>query len=304
MTQMCYLARPIDLDGDTGYAEWVADRVTAAMGTASLVAYNPAEAFLVPSGAQPNGEIAQINQLALSRCRGVIALFPERPSIGVGLELQMAQELNLPVLVITTMPVIEKSWSLAGLKGAHLLAVPTGRAGWGPPLQHQLQQALVWLADQARAVDRFASKLAPFKQLSVQLDNDDCSMMTRSYRGDAGFDLYTSEETEIPSGQFVDVPCGVSVQMPEGCWGMIVGRSSTLRKHRLLVMSGVIDQGYRGPLFAGVHNLGTSTFVVKVGSRLAQLIPIALMADQLVQVRSEHLAPSDRNRRGFGSSGD
>lgn len=304
MTQMCYLARPLDLDGDTGYAEWVADRVTDAMGAIGLVAYSPAEAFLIPSGAHPNGEIAQINQLALSRCRGMIVLFPERPSVGTGLELQMAQDRGLPVLVVTTMATIEKSWSLAGLRGAHLLAVPESATKWTTADSHQIQRALTWLADQAQAVDRFGFKPGPFKQLSVVLDNDNCQMMTRSYRGDAGYDMYTSTETEIPPGEFVDVPCGISVQMPEGYWGMVVGRSSTLRKHRLLVMSGVIDNGYRGPMFAGVQNLGTEPFRAKVGSRLAQLVPMPLVADDLVQVRADQLIPSDRNDAGFGSSGD
>lgn len=303
MTQVCYLARPIDLDGDQGYAEWIADRVTEAMGASDLVAYNPAEAFLIPSTARPNGDIAQINRLVLGQCRGMIVLFPERPSIGTGLELQMAQGRGLPTLVVTTLDTVSRSWSLAGLRGAHVMAVPDSQAGWSLAFAHQLKQGLDWLNRQAAAVDQSATR-SPSHLLRVVLDNDECRMMTRSYRGDAGFDLYTSEDVEIEPGAFADAPCGVSAQLPDEYWGMIVGRSSTLRKHGLLVMPGVIDNGYRGPLFAGIQNLNSFTFTVKAGTRLAQMIPMPLVAPNMIQTRVDRLAPSDRGSSGFGSSGE
>jgi len=303
MTQMCYLARPIDLDGDRGYAEWIADQMTSAMGQCDLVAYNPSEAFLVPPGARPNASVAQINNLALGQCRGMIVLFPERPSIGVGLELQMAQQQGLPILVITTLSTVSRSWSLAGLRGAHIMAVPGEQSNWRLSHNEQMLHAVQWLNRQAAALDLVATR-SPIHPLKVVLDSDDCSMMTRSYRGDAGFDLYTSEETWVEPGAFIDVPCGLSVQLPPGYWGFIVGRSSTLRKHRLLVVSAVIDNGYRGPLFVGVQNMGFDTFTAKAGMRLAQLIPMPLAAADMVQTRVDRLDPSDRGSSGFGSSGE
>lgn len=300
-TQLIYLARPIDLVGDDSYIDWVVDRVRHAMGTHDLVAYNPAGAFIVPDRTRPDGSISWINRAALSRCRGVVILFPERPSIGVGMELQMAQELGLPTLVLTTL-LSDGSWSLAGLKSAEVLQVPMAKNVWASTDVQALERSLDELRRNCLAVDRFPRN--DLEPLRVQLDDDSCSMMTRSYRGDAGFDLYTSEEVEVGPGEFVDIPCGISVQLPRGVWGMIVGRSSTLRRHRLLVMPGVIDQGYRGPLFAGVTNLGTEPFQAKVGSRLAQFIPLPLVADRLLQVRAERLEGSDRGRSGFGSSGE
>lgn len=128
-------------------------------------------------------------------------------------------------------------------------------------------------------------------------------MPTRAHRGDAGFDLYTSEPVVIPPRSFVDVPTAVSVQMPPNMWGQIVGRSSTLRRRQLLVNHGIIDQGYRGELFAGVWNLSDEPHAVEVGERLAQLILVPLTSASVALARVESLDESDRGSSGFGSTG-
>lgn len=126
---------------------------------------------------------------------------------------------------------------------------------------------------------------------------------SRAHDTDAGFDLYVSESCTIAPGQFRDVPCGVAVALPEGSWGLLTGRSSTLRGLGLMVHPGVIDQGYRGPLFAGAFNLGRADQRVEAGSRIAQLIVIP--QDRLVPVESriDQLPLGERGSRGFGSSG-
>lgn len=125
----------------------------------------------------------------------------------------------------------------------------------------------------------------------------------RTYLGDAGFDLYCYEDCVIPVNGFADVSCGCAVELPEGVWAMITGRSSTIRRHRLLVTTGIIDTGYRGPLYTAVQNLGTTPFKVETGMRLAQLIPFANLAGKLVPTHVNKLEPSDRGVMGFGSTG-
>lgn len=126
---------------------------------------------------------------------------------------------------------------------------------------------------------------------------------TRAYDDDAGFDLYVQGDWNVGVEQFVDVECGISAQLPEGYWGMIVGRSSTLRSKGLLVAQGIIDGGYRGKLFAGVWNLTKDAVEVKDGERLAQLIPIALDARHMEPVLVDALGKSRRGEAGFGSTG-
>ena len=125
---------------------------------------------------------------------------------------------------------------------------------------------------------------------------------TRAYDGDAGWDLYCAENRRIASGTYVEVACGFDIELPDHSWALLHSRSSTLRERGLMVNSAVFDSGYRGPVFVGVWNLSDRTKEIKVGERLAQLIPIGHTPIDRV-VRVESLNPSERGENGFGSSG-
>lgn len=137
--------------------------------------------------------------------------------------------------------------------------------------------------------------------LLVKYHDDSYGSLTRSHAGDAGLDLFCSQDMEILPGRFEDIPVGVSVELPEGFWGLLTGRSSTLRKRGLMVAQGVIDQGYRGPLFTGVWNLTPGPVKVSRGERLAQLILVPLWEGGVEPVL--FLSESSRGSAGFGSSG-
>lgn len=126
---------------------------------------------------------------------------------------------------------------------------------------------------------------------------------TRAYDGDAGYDLYVHADTVIEGRSFCDVDLGVAVQFPTGVWSMLTGRSSTLRQRGLLVTQGIIDCGYRGPLFAGVYNLGEQEVRLQAGERIAQLIPFLHMGEAWHIREVDALDESDRGQRGFGSTG-
>ena len=125
---------------------------------------------------------------------------------------------------------------------------------------------------------------------------------TKAYPGDTGWDLYVSRDVVIPARSFTDIPTNIAIAMPEGLWGRITGRSSTLRKYGLLVNEGIVDNGYRGELFIGVFNLTNHDRFIPAGTRLAQLIFHRLIED-LQWEPTMVLPPSQRQDRGFGSSG-
>lgn len=139
-------------------------------------------------------------------------------------------------------------------------------------------------------------------QMKVKADGPQFVPM-RAHHDDAGLDMYVSERVVIKPGEFVDVPSGIAVELPVGTWGLIQGRSSTLRKRGILVNPGVIDVGYRGPLFSGCWNLGRETQILEVGERVAQLIIIANVTEMVKVVEADELSEHERGSNGFGSSG-
>lgn len=125
---------------------------------------------------------------------------------------------------------------------------------------------------------------------------------TRAYEGDAGFDLYASRSLVIPAGGFADVHTDIAIALPPSLWCRVVSRSSTSRRHGLLVAEGIIDTGYRGEMFFGVWNMNKVEFPVNAGDRLAQLILMQHVAP-VAWKQVDELPKSERGARGFGSSG-
>ncbi|XAO35665.1 deoxyuridine triphosphatase [Microbacterium phage FireCastle] len=128
-------------------------------------------------------------------------------------------------------------------------------------------------------------------------------MPIRAHSDDAGFDLFVARETLVPAHGFADVPSGVRMQLPNGYWGMLTGRSSTIRKRGLLVVQGIIDTGYTGELFSAVWNLTDKPVLIEEGDRVAQLIILPNSTQQSVLRRSDGLGDTKRGSNGFGSSG-
>lgn len=125
----------------------------------------------------------------------------------------------------------------------------------------------------------------------------------KKYAGDAGWDLYVSRPCDIPPGETVDVHTDIKINMPPKTFVRIIGRSSTLRKHNLLVNEAIIDNGYTGEMFVCVHNLGKEVFHVEPGMRLAQMIFGTIEDIRWCQVDEITPDPRKRGNAGFGSTG-
>lgn len=126
----------------------------------------------------------------------------------------------------------------------------------------------------------------------------------KKHIGDAGWDLYVNEPCDIAPGETRDVHTGVRIDMPPYLYARITGRSSTLRKHRLLVNEGIIDNGYTGEMFVCVHNVGNTVFHVKPGMRLAQILFHTIEDVRWSEVDAIKPTKGKRGNNGFGSTGE
>ena len=126
---------------------------------------------------------------------------------------------------------------------------------------------------------------------------------TKKYPGDAGWDLFASRPITIPPGDTMDVHTDIRMRMPERVFARIIGRSSTLRTHRLLVSEAIIDNDYTGEMFISVHNIGSEPFEVETGMRLAQVIFHMIEDIRWSEIEAYQFRPGRRGDRGFGSTG-
>lgn len=301
--RMAYYAYPIDLHDGDGMLDWF-DFIRIAQDNLRnyySIQYDPGDAFRVERGAELGAEIYNINREALYQADLVLAFLPAKiPTVGVVLELEQAAFLGKTVVIFTD----AQSWSLQGRFGdqdnvfmSNTDAVDFG--GW-PALSAWLN-AREATGDASRA-DRHPVPL-PVLPIRGGSHRGSPRLPSRTYADDAGLDLYASHEVTIDPGAFYDVPCSIAVELPQETWGLLIGRSSTLRKKKLLVHPGVIDAGYRGELFAGVWNMNTHRVVVAEGERLAQLIVLPNLTMELLPQFVEGLGPHPRGEKGFGSTG-
>jgi len=138
----------------------------------------------------------------------------------------------------------------------------------------------------------------------VQLDSD-LPLPKPAQQGDAGVDLYASENVTLdPGGGRALVPTGVAVAIPQGYAGFVQPRSGLALRHGVTCLNspGLIDSGYRGELKVVLVNTDPKqAFEVRRGERIAQLVvqKVAVVAFEKV----EQLPDSERGQRGFGSTG-
>lgn len=128
------------------------------------------------------------------------------------------------------------------------------------------------------------------------------------YDGDAGFDLpimLSAEDREhgkiIWPGERELLHTGLKFELPPNKFGRITHRSSTEKRHRLRVVEGIIDNGYRGAIFIQIHNTNNCKIDIYHGRKYAQLI-ICDICKCGIKYKNE-LSNTNRNQNGFGSSG-
>ena len=137
-----------------------------------------------------------------------------------------------------------------------------------------------------------------FKKLS-----EDAKIPICKTKGDAGFDVSSSENTTIPAKKSALVSTGFALGIPLGYEAQVRPRSGLAAKYMVTVLNapGTIDAGYRGEVKVVLINHSDKDFVINKGDRIAQLVFKRVEECSLYEV--DNLDETERGSGGFGSTG-
>ena len=134
----------------------------------------------------------------------------------------------------------------------------------------------------------------------VKISPDSFSPVKSSEQA-AGYDLFCIENKDIPPMDRALVRTGLKIQVPVGCYGRLAPRSGLAWKHGIFINAGVIDSDFRGEIKVIMVNVSNTTFQIKKGMKICQLICEKIVYPQVKEVLC--LSETKRSGNGFGSSG-
>lgn len=138
----------------------------------------------------------------------------------------------------------------------------------------------------------------------------------KAHPSDAAFDLAIPRDTVIVFGRQV-IPLDIAIELPMYHQAMVESRSNFSlkgmtgyetadmdieKRFNADVLSGKIDSGYRGNIGVIVYSRETLPFILKAGTRIAQLT-IELLPNFESVEEVDVLSDADRGEGGFGSTG-
>lgn len=139
--------------------------------------------------------------------------------------------------------------------------------------------------------------------MKIYLDNG-AFLPSRGHVMDAGLDLKTPYSFTIWPGERKDVDTGVHVKLPIDSAGFVTGKSGLMRDKGIFCPPGTIDASYRGSIHAILINVSKQPCDFEVGDKIAQLVVVDCKIVDVVEVQKlEELGITDRNDKGFGSTG-
>ena len=141
--------------------------------------------------------------------------------------------------------------------------------------------------------------------ISVKKLREDATLPTRGSEYAAGYDLYAAIDETIVIGphETQKIGTGLSFELPENTFGMIVARSGLATKEGLRPAncSGICDSDYRGEYIIALHNDSDEIRYVEPNERIAQLILMSYVPMTFSLV--DELTITERGEGGFGSTG-
>lgn len=118
---------------------------------------------------------------------------------------------------------------------------------------------------------------------------------TKNHPSDAGYDLTLTSLLKAEKGVYY-YDTGTKIALPEGYWGMLVGRSSIAKTGHMLANNvGVIDNHYRGNIIVALIKRDATAPDLTLPCRLVQFIPMKqydFTLEEVVELSSTDRADS------------
>jgi dUTP pyrophosphatase len=141
--------------------------------------------------------------------------------------------------------------------------------------------------------------------LRVKKKNEKVTLPKYETAGSAGLDIkaFIPSSLAIPPMGRAKIPTGLFLEIPEGYEAQIRPRSGLASKWGITVLNspGTIDSDYRGELEVMLINMGSESFTVKNGDRIAQMVISPVTRVSIAE--AGHLSETVRGAGGFGSTG-
>ena len=142
-------------------------------------------------------------------------------------------------------------------------------------------------------------------EILIKRLSDNVSLPKYETEESSGMDLAANinKKIEIEPGTTALVPTGISVSIPKNFEIQIRPRSGLAAKNQISVLNtpGTIDADYRGEIKVILINLGTKSFMIENGTRIAQMVLCPIVKAKLKEVKI--LKSTKRGSGGFGSTG-
>ena len=135
--------------------------------------------------------------------------------------------------------------------------------------------------------------------------HEDAQLPKAAHPGkDLAWDVYSIEDKEIPVGSIGKLQTGIAVQV-EGALnaGFLLRERSSQASIGIKLLGGVIDPCYQGEWKVIIVNLGTETYKINKGDRIAQAICLPTLTGLPINWTEGFEKETERGDKGFGSSG-
>lgn len=135
--------------------------------------------------------------------------------------------------------------------------------------------------------------------IKVKKTKPEATLPQFNHPGDAGFDIFATEDYVLAPGEYHTFDVGIVSEIPEGYFLRIMDKSGLAAKAGIHTMAGVIDAGYRGEWGIVLVNLSKEAHQFNKGDKIAQGVILEMQNIEIVEI-NEDFSSTARGGRGLG----